>query len=79
MRTIYLRQKKSGNYEIADRKTATVKFTTKKALQEFWQNTIENQPSYLRYKDRKKIVKQTYRLSQTYYNSFADFYKTVKS
>jgi len=54
MKTIYLREKRSGNYEFSNRKKATLKFTTKKALREFWENKIDGQSKYLRYKQTKK-------------------------
>ena len=68
MKIIYLRQKKSGNFEITeDSKKATHKFKTQKSFREWYEGEY----------DRKgqiscrtgKIIKATYRLSQTYFYS----------
>lgn len=62
MKTIYLRQKKSGNFEFSNKKEATISFKTKKDFREWFES--------LRY---DKLIKATYRKSQVYYNSNFDF------
>jgi len=67
MKTIYLRQKRSGNYELSNRKNHTSKFTTWKALSA-WYNDL--------YYGR--IIKAEYRLTQTYFNSFDELKTFIK-
>ena len=71
MKTIYLRRKSSGNYEIvtskANQKEHTHKFRTWEALKEFcW--------------DLRgcKVIKAEYRVSNTYFNSFAELKAFIK-
>ena len=61
MKTIYLRQKRSGNYEFSTKLNATHSFKTQKAFKEWYNN---ERPS--RY-GKCSIIKATYRLSQTYF------------
>ena len=58
MKTIYLREKRSGNFEITTKENATHSFNTKKHLVEFYSQL-----------GSKRIVKATYRLAQTYFSS----------
>ncbi len=71
MKTIYLRQKRSGNYELSNRKNHTSKFTTWKALSA-WYNDL--------YYGRRtgRIIKAEYRLNQTYFNTFDELKTFIK-
>jgi len=60
MKTIYLREKRSGNFELSNRKDHTHKFTTKRAAKEFFDHINQN--------TSRQIVKATYSQSQTYFN-----------
>lgn len=90
MKTVYLRQKRSGNFEVSNRKEATHKFNTKKELVNFFDGEYVNsdtinertgKPLRKRIADPKttgKIIKATYRLSQTYFRSGMEFYNSIK-
>ena len=82
MKTIYLRKMKSGNYELSDRGNHTHKFNTKKGAKAFWDMVSgENSNTYDHFSRRLKasqIVKSTYRISQTYFNSFTQFYTAIR-
>jgi len=67
MKTIYLRQKRSGNFELSTRENHTHKFTTWKALHA-WFNDLY----------RGRVIKAQYRLSQTYFNSFDELKTFIK-
>jgi hypothetical protein len=67
MNTIYLRQKRSGNYELSNRKNHTHKFTTWKALKEFFDTIYFG-----------RIIKAEYRLTQTYFNTFDELKTFIK-
>ena len=71
MKTIYLRQKRSGNYELSNRKNHTSKFTTWKSLSA-WYNDL--------YYGRRtgRIIKAEYRLTQTYFNTFEELKTFIK-
>ncbi len=86
MKTVYLREKKSGNFEVSNRKEATHTFKTKKDLVEFFDGKYDkkehngemvsvrvSQPM-----TRGNIIKASYRLSQTYYRSGLEFYNSLK-
>ena len=72
MKTIYLRRKASGNYEIVtgkpNQKEHTHKFRTWKALQEFYRDMYS-----------RKVIKAEYRLSNTYFQSFAELKNFIKT
>lgn len=72
MKTIYLREKKSGNFEFSNRKQANLKFSTKKEFKKWF----DEQHRY--YSGR--IIKATYSRSQTYYvsNDFENVWKKAK-
>lgn len=67
MKTIYLRQKRSGNYELSNRKNHTSKFTTWKSLKEFFDTIYFG-----------RIIKAEYRLTQTYFNTFDELKTFIK-
>ena len=58
MKTLNLREKKSGNFEITTKENATHTFKTKKSLVNFYANL-----------GRSKVIKATYRLSQVYFSN----------
>lgn len=60
MKTIYIRTKKSGNFEFSNKEEADLKFRTKKDLFDWFKNKRRG----------NKLIKATYRLSQIYYNSY---------
>jgi|19_taG_2_1085344.scaffolds.fasta_scaffold00221_20 hypothetical protein len=66
---IYLREKRSGNFEISNKKEATVKIF-KKNFSSFWNDNIKRR--------RKKIIKGTYSKSQTYFSTSAEFLNYIK-
>jgi len=69
MKTIYIRQKRSGNFEFSNRENHTVKFTTLKALRNWYIN------------DRMfgRIIKATYSKSQIYFSSYKELEKFIKN
>ena len=67
MKPIYLRQKRSGNFELSTRENHTHKFTTWKAMRTWF---------YTLYSTR--VIKFEYRLSQTYFNSFDELKTFIK-
>ena len=71
MKTIYLREKKSGNFEIVTGKfnqaEHTHKFKTWTALQDFYQKLYGS-----------KIIKAEYGRSTTYFNSFNEVKAFIK-
>jgi len=67
MKTIYLRQKRSGNFEFSNRQEATEKFTTKKSFIDFTKSIYDG-----------KIIKATYRMSQTYFYNGTEAYDFIK-
>jgi len=71
MKTIYLRRKASGNFEIVTGKynqaQHTHKFITWKALNAFCKNLYGS-----------KIIKAEYRLSNTYFSSFEELKTFIK-
>ena len=90
MKTIYLRQKSSGNFEVSNRQQATHVFKSKKDLVSFFDGEYKNsdvineftgKPLRQRISNPKtsgKIIKASYRLSQTYYKSGLEFYQSLK-
>jgi hypothetical protein len=58
MKAINLRQKKSGNFELCSKENATHVFKTKKSFIDFYSKL-----------GRNRIIKTTYRLSQTYFSN----------
>ncbi len=68
MKTIYLREKRSGNFELCSRKEHTHKFRTWKDLQEWYNNLYWT----------SRVIKATYRLSQTYFNEFEELKSFIK-
>lgn len=87
--TIYLREKKSGNFEVSTKTEATHKFKSKKSLKTFFDGETElkvindNGKKVLRKvrvsspETNGKIIKNTYSRSQTYYESGEDFLKSL--
>mgnify|MGYP003677454003 CR=1 FL=1 len=73
---------KSGNYELSDRGNHTHKFNNKTGARAFWDMVRwENSNTYDRLSRRFKgsqIVKSTYRISQTYFDSFTQFYTAIR-
>jgi len=67
MKTIYLRTKRSGNYEFSNRKESDLKFKTKKEFKNWYENK----------RGSGRIIKATYRLSQTYFERY-DFESAFK-
>jgi len=71
MKTIYLRRKASGNFEIVTGKynqaQHTHKFITWKALNAFYKKLYGS-----------KIIKAEYRLSNTYFSSFNELKTFIK-
>ena len=65
---IYLREKRSGNFEISNKENSTIKFKTQKAFKEWYKNNY-------RY---GKIIKATYSRSQTYFNSAQEVINFIK-
>ena len=94
MKTIYLREKKSGNYEFSNRENHTHKFKTQKEFREWYHKEgiydRKNYESYAEYSKaydslknsakRGLLIKATYRMSQTYFysNEFKDVIKFIK-
>jgi len=76
MKTIYLREKKSGNFELSNKLEATHKFKTQKEFKEWYK------PEYWsrRYgqKHYKAIVKATYSQSQTYFSNADEVLTFIK-
>ena len=75
MKMIYLRKKRSGNFEFSNQKDSNHKFKTKKDLKIFWYknlvcNSWRGNPS--------RMIKTTYRLSQVYFSSFNHFWTEIK-
>ena len=64
---IYLREKRTGNFEISDKENATDKFKTQKAFK-------------LQFNDYSvgRIIKAKYSKSQTYFGSVAEFLQFIK-
>ena len=79
MKTIYFKKLKSGNYEISNKDNFDLKANSKKSLQECFAK-IENETSnvfdkfYAKFK-KARIIKATYRKTQTYFSSFNDLLK----
>ena len=68
MKTIYLREKQSGNFELTTRQEATHRFSTKNELKEWFSNIYKSTEKASR-KLRGKVIKATYRQAQTYFYS----------
>jgi hypothetical protein len=68
MKTIYLREKKSGNFELSNRQEHTHKFKTWTALQDFYRNLYGS-----------KIIKAEYSRSTIYFNSFNQLKALIKA
>jgi hypothetical protein len=61
MKTIYLKQKRSGNFELTTPENSTNEL-----------NTPEEVISFFRTMYGKKVIKATYRLAQTYFSGPAE-------
>lgn len=61
MRTIYIKEKRTGNFEFSTKKEATHTFKTKKEFEKYF---------YQMYSFGRAMIKATYRLSQTYYTKY---------
>ena len=72
MNTVYLREKRSGNYEIVtgkyNQKEYTHKFKTWKSLESFFNS--------LHYSS--KVIKAEYSRSTTYFSSFNELKQSIK-
>jgi hypothetical protein len=77
MKTIYLRLKKSGNFEFSTKKEATHKFKSLKEFRLWFENKRENynQTSAMWF---GKLIKATYSQVQTYFNNFEEVAKYLK-
>jgi len=71
MKPIYLRQKRSGNFELSTRENHTHKFTTWKALRAWYDDLYFGRRT-------NRVIKAQYRLSQTYFNSFDELKTFIK-
>jgi hypothetical protein len=74
MRIVYFRQKKSGNFELSNKKDHTVKFNSVTKLKN-WFNNSYTYPDNCLNKGHGKVIKANYRLSQTYCFNFQDVRK----
>ena len=72
MKPIYLRQKESGNFELSNRENHTHKFTTWKALNAWFNDSVNDLYG-------GRVIKAEYRLSQTYFNSFDELKTFIKN
>jgi len=72
MKTIYIREKRSGNYEFSNRAEATHKFKSKKTFKKWFDNCCGGY--------RGKLIKATYSRSQVYFGvfDFDDAWKKAK-
>lgn len=81
MKTIYLRRKASGNFEIVTGKynqaQYTHKFSTWKALKSFTEFNVNGNFCEKLY--GAKIIKAEYRLSNTYFSSFEELKTFIKN
>jgi len=76
MKIIYLREKRSGNFEFSNRENHTHKFNTWTGL-EAWYNQDRKLDSL--YSGRTgQVIKAEYRKSQTYFDSFAELKTFIK-
>lgn len=66
MKTIYLKELRSGNFEISNKKEATHKFPTQKAFREFYNPKFLSGTGHYQ-KTFRALIKASYRLSQTYF------------
>lgn len=66
---IYLREKRSGNFELSNKEEATIKFKTQKAFKEWYVKKIGYS---------QRIIKTTYRKSQTYFTSSIEVIGFIK-
>ena len=79
MKTIYLREKKSGNFEFSYKEEATHKFRTQKAFKEFYNNSRRYYSGSGRFqKYFGYIVKATYSQAQTYFNTPEEVLEYIK-
>jgi len=72
MKTIYLREKRTGNFEITVKGNSTHKFSTKKSFVEFFKND-------LRTNGGSRLIKATYSRSQTYFCTSDEVFQSIKS
>jgi len=64
---IYLREKRTGNFEISNKQDCTHKYKTQKAFREDFHNNSVG-----------RIIKAKYSKSQTYFGSVAEFLQFIK-
>lgn len=74
MKTIYLKKKRSGNYEISNRKDFTVKFNKVNEFTTWFNNSLRNEKTTTWCKANRsfkkaQVIKSYYSQSQTYFNS----------
>ena len=74
MRTVYFRQKKSGNFELSNKNEYTIKFNTIIKMSN-WFNNSYSYPDTRFNKGYRAVIKSTYRLSQTYCRNFQEVRK----
>lgn len=78
MKTIYLREKKSGNFEFSTKENATLRFNTKKAFKEWFESHPKHQSRcFSKTTHYGYIVKATYSQSQTYFYTFTEIEKKL--
>lgn len=65
---IYLREKRSGNFEISNKENSTIRFKTYKSFKEWYKDNYRH----------GKIIKAIYRKSQTYFSNADEFLNFIK-
>ncbi len=66
MKTIYLKELRSGNFEISNKEEASHKFATQKAFKEFYRPSFGSGSGRFQ-KTFRALIKASYRMSQTYF------------
>ena len=74
MKTIYVKRKKSGNYEFSNREEATLKFRTQKSFKDWFHNVMRKESTSTWDRIHRKfkgaqLIKASYSQSQTYFFS----------
>jgi len=77
MKTIYLKRKRSGNYEISTRKDFTVKFNKISELNGWFNSVLSKEKTNVWDKRNRvfkisQVIKVTYSRSNTFFNSTND-------
>jgi hypothetical protein len=68
MKTIYIKELRSGNFEISNKKEATHSFKTQKAFREFYKPTFYSGAGRFQ-KTFGALIKASYKMSQTYFTT----------